>query len=353
MSQQPIRFALVGCGSITKKHIQSLRAIEDAAVVAVCDRDEAMARKVGEEYRAPWYSDCHEMAAKEEFDVFSVLTPSGTHAPVILDLVQYGRNFVVEKPLALRIVDADQVITACEEKGVKLYVVQQNRYNLPIVRLKEAIAKGRFGKMVMGTVRVRWCRRQEYYDVKPWRGTWAQDGGALTNQASHFVDMLAWLMGDVQDVMAMTATRLAKIEAEDTGVAILRFTSGALGVVEATTCARPKDMEGSISIMGEKGAVEIGGFYMNKLKTWQFEEPEPEDETVFETHGQNPDVWAWNHQQFLKDVIACQRQGVRGMLDGLEGRRSLELINAIYESSESGQRIPLKFMPRYCRLGIK
>lgn len=346
-----IRFGLIGCGAITKKHIISLQRIVKAEIAAVCDVDSQAAEKVGNEYDLPFYTDPHEMAEKEQFEAFSILTPSGTHSKIILELVDYKRHFIVEKPLSLRIEDADKVITACDERGLKLFVVQQNRYNLPVRKLKEAITKGRFGKMVMGTVRVRWRRDQDYYNAKKWRGTWSQDGGVFTNQASHHIDMLSWLMGDVDSIMAMTDTRLVDIEAEDTGVAIMRFRNGSLGVIEATTATRPKDIEGSISILGEGGSVEIGGFFMNKLKTWQFTKPLPEDLTIFKDWGKNPDIWAWNHTEFLKDVVQSLLSGKGGVVDGLEGRKSLELINAMYESSETKRMIPLRFLPHYCRLG--
>ena len=347
-----IKFALIGCGSITKKHLKSLERLDDAKLTAVCDVDANAAQKIANAYGIPFYTDYHEMAQKEDFDIFSVLTPSGTHSQVVLDLIEYNKNFLIEKPLALQIADADRIIRVCDERGLKIYVVQQNRYNRPIIKLKEAIEKGRFGKMVLGTIRVRWCRRQEYYDIKQWRGTWSQDGGVLTNQASHFIDMLSWLLGDVQDVMALTETRLANIEAEDTGVASIRFSSGALGVIEATTATRPSDIEGSISILGEKGSVEVGGFYMNQLKLWQFEEHEEEDDEIFEKWGTNPDIWAWNHTEYLKDVIKSQKHNIRGMVDGFDGRKSLELINAIYESAETGKMVSLFFKPKYCRLGV-
>jgi predicted dehydrogenase len=163
--------------------------------------------------------------------------------------------------------------------------------------------------------------------------------------------MLSWMLGDVESVSAMTATRLAAIEAEDTGVATVRFSSGALGVIEATTATRPKDLEGSISILGEHGAVEIGGFFMNDLKTWQFANPVPEDAEVFARWGKNPNIPAWNHEQYLRDVIRCLKEGKRGLVEGLEGRKSLELINALYESAECGQTVTLRFRPRFCRLG--
>jgi predicted dehydrogenase len=244
------------------------------------------------------------------------------------------------------------MIRSCDEAGVKLFVVKQNRFNRPVQALRTAIEQGRFGKKVLGTIRVRWCRPQSYYDASPWRGTWAMDGGVLTNQASHHIDVLQWMMGGIESVTAMTATRLVKIEAEDTGVAILRFQDGALGVIEATTATRPKDLEGSISLLGEKGSVVIGGFSMEKLLTWEFSDKKPEDETIFETHGENPKDPAWNHSEYLKNVVETIQSGKKALVDGLEARKSLELINAVYESAETGREVALHFRPKQCRLGM-
>lgn len=348
-----IKFAIIGCGSVAEKHLVSLSRLKEVSLVAVCDINESLAREVGEEYKIPHYTDSHKMAQNEDVDVFSILTSSGDHAERVLDLVRYKKHFVIEKPIALRIEDADEMIKVCDENGVNIYVVQQNRFNLPIRKLREAIEKERFGKLVLGSVRVRWCRTQDYYDQEQWRGTWAYDGGVLTNQASHHIDMLVWMMGDVESVVAMTTTRLLNIETEDTGVVILRFRNGALGVIEATTATRPKDLEGPISILGEKGSVEIGGFFMNELKVWNFTDSAPEDDEVFEKYGKNPDVFAWNHTEFLKDVIESIKNNRKGLVDGLEGRKSLELINAIYESAETGKEVFLRFKPKRCRLGVK
>lgn len=178
------------------------------------------------------------------------------------------------------------------------------------------------------------------------------DGGVLTNQASHHIDMLVWMMGDVLSVMAMTSTSLANIEAEDTGVAILKFRNNALGIIEATTATRPKDLEGSISILGEKGSVEISGFFMNQLKIWNFSEQDPMDSFIFDNYGNVPDEPAWNHTEYFKNVVESLKSGKRALVDGLEARKSIELISAIYESNEIGKEIFLKFKPTRCRLGI-
>lgn len=347
-----VKFGLIGCSAIARKHAAALSRLPGAKLAAVCDVQPDRAKALGEEHGVAHYTDYTRMLEDTALDAVTVMTPSGDHARRILDLVQYGKHLVVEKPMALRLDDADAVIRACDEGGIKLFVVKQNRFNLPIQALRGALEAGRFGKLVLGTVRVRWCRRQEYYDSASWRGTWANDGGVLSNQASHHIDMLEWMMGPVESVSAMTATRLVDIEAEDTGAAIIRFRSGALGIVEATTATRPKDLEGSLSILGERGSVVVGGFAMDRLVTWDFAEPRPEDETIFETHGSNPDALGWNHEQYLAGVVQTLQKKARALVDGLEGRKSLELINALYESTEMNREVVLRFQPKLCRLGL-
>src|SRR5687767_9945552 len=286
-----LRFALIGCGSIARKHAHALHNyLEEAEIAAFVDLDEARACEFSRKFGAPPFTSVDEMMRRvgDRIDVINVLTPSGAHCNNVLDLVRYGRPLVVEKPLALRLEDADRMLEACDAHGVKVFVVHQNRYNLPIMRAREALEQGRFGRLVLGTVRLRWTRDQKYYDSEAWRGTWAHDGGVFMNQAVHHIDMLTWFMGNVETVRSLAATRLVRIEAEDTGVAVMRFNSGALGVLEATTATRPKDLEGSISILGEKGSVVIGGFFMNELQTWQFEDKQPVDDVVFAQSGRNP-----------------------------------------------------------------
>jgi predicted dehydrogenase len=294
----------------------------------------------------------HELMTKQAPDAVVVLTESGNHAAHTVALAPYGKHIVVEKPMALTLDDADSMISACDRHGVKLFVVKQNRFNVPVVKLREALESNRFGKLVLGTVRVRWCRRQEYYDQDSWRGTWALDGGVLTNQASHHVDLLEWMMGDVDSVFARSCTALADIEAEDTAVVLLRFRSGALGIVEATTATRPRDLEGSISILGERGTVEIGGFAVNRMDVWEFEDAMPQDDDVRTKYSVNPpNVYGFGHQAYYEHVVDCIENDRRQLVDGLEGRRSLELISAIYESIETGREVDLRFVPKRCRLG--
>ncbi len=354
MKKEKLNFAVIGCGRIARKHIPIIDQLENANLVAVCDIKEERAKKWAGEYNVPYYTNYFEMLDKEKsIDVVNILTPSGSHAKITIDVAQYGKHVVVEKPMALKLEDADKMITECDKNGSRLFVVKQNRYNLPVQKLREALEHGRFGKLVLGTVRVRWSRDQAYYDMDPWRGTWAQDGGVLTNQASHHIDLLEWMMGDVESVFAKTTTALMNIEVEDTGVAILKFTNGALGLIEATVCTRPNDLEGSISILGEKGTVEIAGFAVNKIRVWQFVDKKPEDEEIIREYNQNPpDVYGFGHYEYLKNVIDSIMNNKHALVDGLEGRKSLELINAIYESVETGKEVFLRFKPKKCKLGI-
>ncbi|HEY4749271.1 MAG TPA: Gfo/Idh/MocA family oxidoreductase [Steroidobacteraceae bacterium] len=351
-----LRFALVGCGRIAKRHAELLGSgqIAHAQLAAVCDVVRAKAQGVGERFSIPYFEDMHAMMQAVRPDVVVVLTESGRHAEHVLELARYGRDIVVEKPMALTLDDADAMIRACDGAGVRLFVVKQNRFNVPVVKLREALEKGRFGRLVLGTVRVRWCRTQAYYDQDPWRGTWALDGGVLSNQASHHVDLLEWMMGDVDTVFARSATALVKIEAEDTAVVVLRFRSGALGIIEATTAARPTDLEGSISLLGELGSVEIGGFAVNEIRVWKFVQPDAQDAKVMSDYSVNPpNVYGFGHQAYYEHVIDCIRNDKQQLVDGLEGRKSLELISAIYESIETGKEVQLRFRPTRCRLGVR
>jgi len=335
-------FALVGCGRIAYKHIESLKKIENAEIVALCDIRPERAQRYSKELGIPYYLDYREMIAKEneKIDIVNILTPSGTHASIAIEIMKLGKNVIVEKPMALTVQDADQMIETADVNNVKLFVVKQNRFNSAVIKAREAFEAGRFGKLVLGTVRVRWARNQAYYDQDEWRGTWKLDGGVLTNQASHHIDLLQWFFGDVESVMAMTSTALVNIEVEDTGIAIVRFTNGALGVIEATTATRPKDLEGSLSILGEKGTVEIGGFAVNKIKIWNFVEEMENDKNVISVFGENPpNIYGFGHEAYLRDVINSFEKNKAALVGGFEGKKSLEIINAIYESVATGKKV--------------
>lgn len=352
-----VNFCLVGCGRIVKKHVDALKSPElqkKANLAAVCDIKYDRAEKIGQQYNVPYYASYAEMLEKHpEADVVSILTESGNHAEHTIDIVKkFKKHVVVEKPMALNLSKADEMIRTCDENGVKLFVVKQNRYNLPVMKLREALEQGRFGKLVIGTVRVRWCRLQEYYNQDAWRGTWAMDGGVFANQASHHVDLLEWMLGEPVSVFAKSRTALVNIETEDTGVAVIQFKNGALGIIEATTATRPKDLEGSLSILGERGSVEIGGFAVNQMKTWNFIDETEEDKLVIQNYAEMPpNVYGFGHVKYLENVCDNLLNHTRALVDGLEGRKSLELINAIYESIETGKEVFLRFQPKKCKLG--
>jgi len=295
------KFALVGCGRISGKHIEAIKEINNAEVISVCDIDIDKAKEAADKAGGiNFYSSCDEMLQNEEVDIVSILTPSGLHAKHTIDIVKkYKKHIVVEKPMALKLEDADEMIKVCDANSVRLFVVKQNRYNLPVQKLREAIESGIFGKLVLGTVRVRWCRPQEYYDMDQWRGTWELDGGVITNQASHHIDLLEWMLGEPVSVMAKTKTYLSDIEVDDTAAAIISFENGAMGIVEATTATRPKDLEGSLSVLGENGSVVIGGFAVNKMETWNFKGvTDEESNKIIEEYAElPPNVYGFGHQR--------------------------------------------------------
>jgi UDP-N-acetyl-2-amino-2-deoxyglucuronate dehydrogenase len=349
-----IKFGLLGCGRIAKRHADLLGGghIAGAKLVAVCDDQPERADAIAARFGVPAFYNIDEFLGQEGLDAVSVLTPSGMHPAHAIATAKAGKHVIVEKPMALRLQDADTMIRACDAAAVKLFVVKQNRFNVPVVKAREALEAGRFGRLVLGTVRVRWCRDQAYYDHDKWRGTWAYDGGVLANQASHHVDMLEWFFGDVVSVHARGATALVNIETEDTAVATLRFKNGALGIIEATTAVRPKDLEGSLSILGEKGTVEIAGFAVNKIRHWQFAEELSSDADVMEKFSVNPpNVYGFGHQAYYEHVVKCLNDQSPALVDGLQGRKSLELISALYESIETGKEVSLNFVPQLCRLG--
>ena len=349
-----LNFAIIGCGQIAKRHVNLLTSgqISSARLVAVCDYDYNRAKVVSSQYNVPAYSNMDKMLQKEKIDVVVVLTPSGLHAEHVINLSYYQKDIMVEKPMALTVDDADAMNDACDRNNCRLFVVKQNRFNLPVTKLNEARLANRFGKMVLGTVRVRWARHQTYYDKDAWRGTWAMDGGVLANQASHHIDMLQWIMGSVKSVFARSVTALSNIEAEDTAVVILNFSCGALGIIEATTATRPRDLEGSISILGEKGNVVIGGFAANEIVSWAFEDHKDEDDDVLENYSANPtDTHGFGHRSYYRHVVECILHEGPNLVDGLEGRKSVQLINAIYESIETGKEVFLRFKPKTHKLG--
>jgi UDP-N-acetyl-2-amino-2-deoxyglucuronate dehydrogenase len=335
------RVALVGCGRISANHFDAIAKVDGLELVAVCDIIEDRARAAGEKNGVPWFTSYEEMLGKADCDVIVIATPSGLHPDHGAMAARAGKHVVTEKPMAISLEGADKLVEACDSAGVQLFVVKQNRLNAPVQLVKSAIDKGRFGKIYLANTTVRWARPQEYYDQASWRGTKKLDGGAFMNQASHYVDLIQWLGGPVDSVVAKKATLARKIETEDTGVAVLRFASGAIGTIEVTMLTYPKNLEGSLTILGEKGTVKIGGTAVNKIDQWEFAEPDADDALVPAASSNPPNVYGYGHEGYYRNVAAVLSGEGKAGTDGRAGRKSLELILAIYRSAETGREVKL------------
>ena len=341
MSDRTFRIALVGCGRISRNHVDAISRIDGLELVAASDDDADRARELAEPLGILWFTSYEKMLSEVESDVVTICTPSGLHPSQGVLAARAGRHVVTEKPMAISLNGADELVKACDESRVHLFVVKQNRLNEPVKMLKRAVEQGRFGRLFMASCTVFWARPQEYYEQAPWRGTWEFDGGAFMNQASHYVDLIQWLMGPVESVMAKTATLARKIETEDTGVAILRFRSGALGVIEVTMLTYPRNMEGSITLLGERGTAKIGGTAVNKVEHWEFADAGPEDERIRAMDSNPSSVYGYGHEGYYRNVLAVLRGDAKPETDGRAGRKSLELILGIYESARTGRDVPL------------
>lgn len=336
-----VRIALVGCGRIAKNHFEAIERIDGLELAAVSDTVVERAKEAGEKYHVPSFRTMEEMLAGTQADVVAICTPSGLHPQHGVVAARAGKHVITEKPMAISLRAADELVAACDQAGVHLFVVKQNRLNPGIQLLKRAIDRGRFGRLFMANCTVRWSRPQEYYDSASWRGTWEFDGGAFMNQASHYVDLIQWLMGPVESVIAKTSTLARQIEVEDSGIAALKFRSGALGTIEVTMLAYPRNLEGSITVLGEKGSVKIGGTAVNKVETWLFADYDDDDKLIEQASTNPPSVYGFGHETYYRNVLAVLRGEASPDTDGRAGRKSLELILGIYESAKTGQEIPL------------
>jgi UDP-N-acetyl-2-amino-2-deoxyglucuronate dehydrogenase len=336
----------VGCGRISRNHLDALAKIEGLTLSAVCDILPDRAREAGERYNVPWCTRYEQMIAEAQCDAVAICTPSGLHPAHGILAARAGKHVISEKPMAITLSAADDLVRECDAAGVHLFVVKQNRLNPPVQLLKRAIDKGRFGRLYMANCTVRWARPQEYYDQAPWRGTWEFDGGAFMNQASHYVDLVQWLVGPVETVMAKTATLARRIEAEDSGAAVLRFRNGALGVLEVTMLTYPRNLEGSITVLGEKGTAKIGGTAVNRVDQWLFADYDDDDKLVETAATNPPNVYGLGHVGYYRNVLAVLRGEAVADTDGRAGRKSLELILGIYESAKSGREVSLPLQTR-------
>lgn len=342
LKERKIRFALVGCGRIARNHFDALkRHAEHAELVGVCDTDSQALEDAMALTGAEPYKDLSNMLRDCEADAVIVTTPSGLHSAQVIKIAQSGRHAITEKPMATRWEDGKRMVTACDDARVRLFVVKQNRRNATLQLLKRAVEKKRFGRIHMVNLNVFWTRPQEYYDSADWRGTWEYDGGALMNQASHYVDLLDWLIGPVESLHAYTATLQRDIEVEDTGVVNLRWRSGALGSLNVTMLTYPKNLEGSITILGEKGSARIGGVAVNEVQHWDFAQSDPDDTKAREASYYTNSVYGFGHGLYYENVIKTLRGEAQPETDGREGLRSLEVLIAAYRSSRDGRRIAL------------
>ena len=335
------KVALVGCGRISRNHFDALRKIDGLTLTAVCDVVPERAQAAGEQEGVASFTSYEEMLKRADCDVVSVCTPSGLHAAQGALAARAGKHVITEKPMAITLGQADELVKACDDAGVFLFVVKQNRLNPPIQLLRRAIDKGRFGRIFLANTTVRWQRPQDYYDAAPWRGTWEFDGGAIMNQASHYVDLIQWLVGPVETVMAKTATQARRIEAEDSGVALLKFRSGALGLIEVNVLTYPRNLEGSITILGEKGSVKIGGTAVNRVEHWLFADYDDDDKLIESASTNPPNVYGFGHDGYYRNVLSVLRGEAQPQTDGRAGRKSLELILGIYESAKIGREVPI------------
>ncbi len=337
-----LRFALVGCGRIAQNHFAALgQHAARCELAAVCDVDRAaLERAAGLTGAAP-YPSLHQLLAHCDADAVILATPSGLHAEQAVQIARAQRHVVTEKPMATRWEDGKRMVGACDAAGVRMFVIKQNRRNPTLQLLKRAVQKQRFGRIYMVTLNVFWTRPQAYYDSAPWRGTWEFDGGAFMNQASHYVDLIDWIIGPVESLQAYTATLARDIEVEDTGVLSLRWRNGALGSMNVTMLAYPHNLEGSITILGEKGTARVGGVAVNQVLQWEFAQPDEDDTAVADASYQTTSVYGHGHPLYYDNVIKVLRGEAEPETDGREGLKSLEVLIAAYISARDGRRVAL------------
>lgn len=346
LTGRKIKFALVGCGRISINHINAVASHADSCeIVAVCDVDSNNLNDAVAKTGAKGYTNLLSMLKDGGFDVVILATPSGLHSTQAEYCADAGFHVLTEKPMATRYKDGVSMVKACDRAGVRLFVVKQNRKNATIQLLKNAIKSGRFGRIYNVACNVFWTRPQEYYDMAKWRGTWEFDGGAFMNQASHYVDLLEWLIGPVESVQSYIATQARSIDVEDSGVVALRWRNGAMGTMNVSMLTYPKNYEGSITIIGENGTVRIGGVAVNKIEHWDFKDKLPEDEEILQANYVTTSVYGFGHPLYYDNVIKTLRGEEEAQTDGRAGLTSLELLIAIYLSARDGKRVclPLEY----------
>ncbi len=336
-----IRVAIVGCGRISKNHFGSLEKHQDnMELISICDIQQEILSKHKKKYNIKGYLNLSDMLEYEDLDLVVICTPSGVHADQTELCAKHCVNVMTEKPMATRWSDGVRMVKVCDKAGVRLFVVKQNRRNSTLQLLKRAIKENRFGKIHMVHLNVFWTRPQEYYDQASWRGTWEFDGGAFMNQASHYVDLLDWLIGPIDKIQAMMSTT-RDIEVEDTGVLNVKWRNGALGSMSVTMLTYPKNLEGSITILGKKGTVRIGGVAVNDIQHWEFDDFKDYDNEAKEANYQTTSVYGFGHPLYYNNVVDVLRGNAEPETDGREGLKSLEILIAAYLSARNGKTTSL------------
>ena len=337
-----IRFALVGCGRIAQNHFAAIQThASRCELVDVCDIDPVALAAAVEKTGARGHNSLSGLLEHTTADCVILTTPSGLHPAQAIEVAAAGRHVITEKPMATRWKEGCAMVEACDKAGVRLFVVKQNRRNATLQLLKRAVEQKRFGSIYSVAVNVFWTRPQAYYDSAKWRGTWEFDGGAFMNQASHYIDLLDWLIGPVESVMAYTGTLARQIEVEDSGVAAIRWRSGAMGTLNVTMLTYPQNLEGSITILGEKGTVRVGGVAVNEIQHWEFADQRPEDATIRQASYATTSVYGFGHPLYYDNVIQTLRGEAEPETDGREGLKSLELLIGLYLSARDGRRVAL------------
>jgi UDP-N-acetyl-2-amino-2-deoxyglucuronate dehydrogenase len=337
----------VGCGRISNNHFDAIEGYSDSLeLVDVCDVQPCALASAMKRTGAKGHCDLSDLLATSKADLVVLTTPSGLHPNQAVEIARAGKHVMTEKPMATRWQDGLRMVRVCDESGVRLFVVKQNRCNPTLQLLKQAVDQGRFGHIYNVAINVFWTRPQDYYNQgSGWRGTWEFDGGAFMNQASHYIDLLDWIIGPVESVMAYTATQARDIEAEDSGVAAIRWRNGAMGTLNVSMLTYPKNLEGSITILGDKGTVRIGGIAVNEIQEWLFDQPLPQDNQIKDASYATTSVYGFGHQKYYSNVINALRGLADPETDGRSGLKSLELLIAMYRSAKDGVKVslPLEF----------
>ena len=342
IKDRKIKIAVVGCGRISKNHFGAIDAHKETMeLVGVCDTNHQRLEEAAGTLKVPAYTHLNHMLESCDADVYALCTPSGIHPEQTIAIAKAGKHIVSEKPMATRWADGKDMVTECDANGVRLFIVKQNRHNATIQMVKKAIDEGRFGRLHMVNINVFWTRPQSYYDQDEWRGTWEFDGGALMNQASHYVDLLDWMIGPVESIQAYMGTLARNIQVEDTAVLSVKWRSGTLGSMNVTMLTYPKNLEGSMTIIGETGSVRLGGVAVNEIQHWEFKDSHPMDQQIEEASYQTTSVYGFGHPKFYENVVATLKGEAEPYTCGREGLKSLEVLIASYLSARDGKKVSL------------